>query len=101
LRPFRAFRTLWPFYTLRSVRSFNLHHAGSITPLLAMVSGHLVGPIEPSGFPTTVVPPVFTTVFSTIQPPIFPTVRSSVLPPDVAGLRHTIVVSTTTAGPTI
>lgn len=66
-----------------------------------MVSGHLVGPIEPSGFPTTVVPPVFTTVFSTIQPPIFPTVRSSVLLPDVAGLRHTIVVSTTTAGPTI
>ena len=66
---FRTFRSLWSFRTLRflvairtfrplnplgPVRPFHLHHPGVVSPIAAMVAGHVICPVESPEFTTRI-----------------------------------------------
>lgn len=84
LRPLRPFRSLRALNSLRPVWPIHLCRASVVPPLLAVVPGHLIGPIEATEFSALVCSTILTAVFSTIRLPVFL--------PYITGLHHSIVI---------
>jgi hypothetical protein len=101
--PFWSLRPLRPLNTLLSVWSIHLYLAGIVSPLLAMLTGHLIGSIEPSEFTTrirlAVIPPIGLPVLAPILLSIDPSILAATFLPYIAQLRHTNIIPT--ASPTV